>query len=271
MSDRTGKNRWWENYLVRYLMPSIAGTAIVSWLVSSDSNLSKILIFGHSVDENSTTSLAFLFMYGNLFCYIASYPILVFHTTRVLDFKAGEWKHHLLDGYILTLGLMGFTIIAYYLPYCPLEHWQRVSVAYFIVGIFSFLQLIRLAQALKHIPGHNKKYPYTSLAYAYMLRLALRRSPDEVKNTSADASEWRHDLVQSYRHVREHGNSAFIFVLEIVLAILCRLILSVSDSSIDASERLALIGCLLMLWSIPAMFVHLLGQSLEYRFSHFKK
>ena len=27
-----GANRWWESYLVRYFMPSIAGVAIVIWL-----------------------------------------------------------------------------------------------------------------------------------------------------------------------------------------------------------------------------------------------
>jgi len=30
MSNENGTYRWWENYLVRYLMPSIAGAAIVN-------------------------------------------------------------------------------------------------------------------------------------------------------------------------------------------------------------------------------------------------
>jgi hypothetical protein len=32
MSTTYGDTRWWENYAVRYLMPSVAGVAIVKWI-----------------------------------------------------------------------------------------------------------------------------------------------------------------------------------------------------------------------------------------------
>lgn len=32
MSDNTNSTRWWENYLVRYLVPSIFGIIILRWL-----------------------------------------------------------------------------------------------------------------------------------------------------------------------------------------------------------------------------------------------
>ncbi len=34
MSNESGTTRWWEYYLPRYLMPSVAGVAIVNWLCS---------------------------------------------------------------------------------------------------------------------------------------------------------------------------------------------------------------------------------------------
>ena len=49
MPEAGSSNRWWESYLVRYFMPSIAGVAIVCWLTSACTNgpkLKEILFFG---------------------------------------------------------------------------------------------------------------------------------------------------------------------------------------------------------------------------------
>jgi len=86
MDKESGTNRWWENYLVRYLMPSIAGVAIVSWLCAQggDDLRQKLYLPPHT-SPLGTPSLTLLFLYGNLFCYVASYPVLVFHATRAID------------------------------------------------------------------------------------------------------------------------------------------------------------------------------------------
>jgi hypothetical protein len=51
-------------------------------------------------------------------------------------------------------------------------------------------------------------------------------SPDNLNDPNAGEPQgqhviirWRRDLIDTYRHLREHGNSAFIFVLELVLAL----------------------------------------------------
>ena len=52
-------NRWWENYLVRYLMPSIAGIAIVSWLsYVAEPGFIKVLFFGLGEQVRSGSGLA---------------------------------------------------------------------------------------------------------------------------------------------------------------------------------------------------------------------
>ena len=57
MSQEYGTTRWWENYLVRYLMPSIAGVAIVNWLCSYAGNGLRLLLFlpvaGERLDATS--------------------------------------------------------------------------------------------------------------------------------------------------------------------------------------------------------------------------
>src|SRR5262245_60943118 len=107
MTNESGANRWWESYLVRYLMPSIAGVAIVTWLTNiSDSGLRQLLWLPRPTQSLDTPVLVLLFLYGNLFCYVASYPVLCFHATRVLDFRDGEWPSYWYrDGYLVTLAV----------------------------------------------------------------------------------------------------------------------------------------------------------------------
>ena len=106
MSTENGAYRWWENYLVRYLMPSIAGAAIVSWLVASGHpDIKKLLLLELGSQELQAPTLVLLFLYGNLFCYISSYPILGFHITRVIDFEQGVWHRKAWDGYLSTFAL----------------------------------------------------------------------------------------------------------------------------------------------------------------------
>ncbi len=113
MSSATPSSRWWENYLVRYFMPSIAGMAIMGWLTSiSHPMVKEILFFGFLGKELSAPALVLLILYGNLFCYVASYPILGFHVTRVTDFKDSIWKPTILDGYILSIVVGVFALLA---------------------------------------------------------------------------------------------------------------------------------------------------------------
>ena len=85
-------------------MPSIAGVAIVNWFFAyGDDGLRPLLALPISGERLDTASLTLLFLYGNLFCYVASYPILVFHTTRVLDFADDKWRAQpLFDGYVTS-------------------------------------------------------------------------------------------------------------------------------------------------------------------------
>jgi hypothetical protein len=210
VETQTQAGRWWENYLVRYFMPSIAGVGIVAWLTTiGPSDLRQTLFFGKPPASLDGATLTLLILYGNLFCYIASYPILCFHATRVVDFEKYYWRVKLCDGYIATsifgvlVGIASVTLLGLH----------RVIALLLLLIIFTSLQLYRINSALSLTKIKNWQTP-TSLLYAYLVFLAKRRGVVSVKTitTSTDdedteinqeeVARWRMDLVESYRHMR---------------------------------------------------------------------
>jgi hypothetical protein len=299
MSTAYGDTRWWENYAVRYLMPSVAGMAIVKWICWHGGNkLIPLLNLPLEVRAPGvgfeTASLILLFLYGNLFCYVASYPILVFHATRVMDFENDRWKHRIpRDGYIATglLVVLAF-VVAHFFP----DH--RRFWAFVFAGAFSLIQVWRVwfvfsaREVVKSCRGvHGEHGGDVTLLYFYNLRMSMRRGRRE-KTVEKDGREiiitdvadsedddddddrvrtrlgeelWHKEYMETYRHLREHGNSAFIFVLELVLA---TLIYCITTPDENAVKQLSAIGILFAVWAFPAVSAHLIGQYLERRFSH---
>ena len=143
MSTGSGENRWWESYLVRYFMPSIAGVAIVSWLGSiAGDEFRYLLLLPANLSEVNTSTLLLLFLYGNLFCYIASYPVLSFHATRAIDFKDTKWPVCVFrDGYITTLMLAVSVFLLVSIDYFES---LRYETAILFAIVFSGVQLRRL-------------------------------------------------------------------------------------------------------------------------------
>jgi hypothetical protein len=70
----------------------------------------------------------------------------------------------------------------------------------------------------------------------------------------ARSSESRHvrEYVESYRHMREHGNAFFIVFLELGLAM-----------AAIAVPSLAMLSALIVVWVLPACVVWILGTVLE--------
>lgn len=263
-------------------MPSIAGIAIVGWLSSiAQSKFKDILFWGLLGKELSAPALILLILYGNLFCYVASYPILGFHVTRVIDYEDGVWKPSFLDGYMLSSCIALITLVATTL----MSSKAGFILAFSVTLVYSILQILRVLKALRQqsIKGFKGN---TSLVYGYAYTLAKRRGVVETKTTTTKqsaeeeefsneeisehkTSQWQRELVETYRHMREHGNSAFIFFLELVLAALCYLVLSYGGY--DAQQQISLIAILFAIWALPAVAIHLLGQVIERRFSWFDR
>jgi hypothetical protein len=298
LSAEYGTTRWWENYLVRYLMPSIAGVVIVSWLCSHGGDgLRELLFLPPSVKPMpanpslqprlDTISLVLLFLYGNLFCYIASYPVLVFHVTRVIDFADGKWLAKFYDGYLAVIVLLVLAFSIFHLSAAEYRYWLALVFAVLMAAV-QFKRL-HIASSLNvvDLPGLSKGT--VSKAYGFAFTLAKRRGVEEIRTTNSSASvanessalndddedevknqrqiAWRQELISTYRHMREHGNSAFIFLLELALAALVYCVITKPGQT--APQQLGATAALFAIWAAPSVFVHLLGQHLERRFSKF--
>lgn len=285
MNAESGTNRWWENYLVRYLMPSIAGVAIVSWICSYAGDGFRRLIYLPLIGERiDGPSLILLFLYGNLFCYVASYPVLLFHVTRVVDFRDGKWPASPFwwNEYIITFLFIALAFVSLH------EHWW-FGLAYLWAALFLVLQFARLGFVLLRRVNVRGCTGQVSPAHGYAYSLARRRGiPTETERTAPNAPQavagddddddgdvttvrqivWRRDFMDTYRHMREHGNSAFTFSLELALA---ALVVCVVSGQQQPDQKLGYVGLLFAIWAGPAVFVHLLGQHLERRFSHYDR
>jgi len=168
MTAEYGSTRWWENYAVRYLMPSIAGMIAVSWLcLNGDTKLRALLYLPSTAERIDTASLTLLFLYGNLFCYIASYPVLVFHATRVLDFNNDIWPAlRLSDGYVMTILMTGIAfLVAHFVP-SACRRWAAILLAL----AFTILQLRRLWLAFYPRIAVDGCSGQVSRSYGYSLR-----------------------------------------------------------------------------------------------------
>lgn len=285
MSTENGAYRWWENYLVRYLMPSIAGAAIMNWLFAGYPDIRKLLLLEVGNRGLQAPTLVLLFLYGNLFCYISSYPILGFHVTRVVDFERGVWRRRAWDGYVSTLVLAALVLILGVVANG--NSCVNRTLPFAAALVFTALQLYRIKLALGTVT-FDGLLGSVSKIYAYAYALSRRRGiAEEIKTTKQAAKDqedqdtgdkfdeetewqkrsiWRREFIDTYRHMREHGNSAFIFILELTLAGLCYLLLTAYRYE-HAAFQLSLLGILFAIWAIPAMFVHFVGQHIERRFS----
>jgi len=269
------------------LMPSVAGVAIVKWIcLQGGDKLLSLLYLPSGTEQLDTASLILLFLYGNLFCYVASYPILVFHATRVLDFSEDKWtKVFPTDGYVATglLALVSFLVTL--IPHQDCREWAAFGFAL----VFMAIQFRRVWKAfstriaVKGCKGFDGTTGgKVTAVYGYAFTLSTRRAKptkstetvnqdfedDERLVTNRGEALWHKDYMETYRHLREHGNSAFIFILELVLAALSYCVVKPERT---AFQQLSAIGILFAIWALPAVSVHLTGQYLERRFSHYDR
>jgi hypothetical protein len=97
----------------------------------------------------------------------------------------------------------------------------------------------------------------SSTLYQFYKDLAGRRGTDQAK---------RGGIVDSYRHLREHGNALSIVLLEIVLGATLIQVSSAVDGGTDGT-KLSLLAAVLAVWIAPGALVWLIGTLIELRFS----
>ena len=172
-----------------------------------------------------------------------------------MRFRNLNWRNFILNGYIAT-AIVSLAVLL--ISLCS-HIGLRYCLAFLPAIYFSGIQVARIWMVRKSING-------TSLVYGYASALAEQRTSGVSPNDKQGNTEWREDLVETYRHQREHGNSGFIFLLELALAGLAYWIVANDDLS-DPLKKLSAVGILFGLWAFPAALVHQLAQHLERSFS----
>lgn len=215
-------NRWWETYLVRYVTGSVVGAGIVY-------GISRVIWPEMPMwyQMNSATLLTLGFA-GFAYCYIASAPITFLHAMRVKTKKAIEIRRWLPSVLIIAI----FAVIVVIATKDMLPDGTHI---FLFLGVCTFFWIFLGYYPVRHT-GWEKAYDGIISA-----RIA----------TLQDSKEY----VDSYRHLREHGNSFYIVFLEFILAGI------IYFFALD--EQWLLIALTVFFWVTPGVICWQLGNNLE--------
>jgi len=247
--DNSSSSRWWEFYAVRYGMGTVVGGVVFFFLCNTNPAL-KPMLFGAETGTIDGPMLTLLAGYGLAYCYIASAPILVFHAGRFLldisqSSKTSIWR------VLLILLPPSVATLAFFL-----SRTSTGATLYFFSSVFALAALVLWLQYLTIFFTLSR----TKELLLFYKKLAGKRD-------SATGG-----LIDSYKHLREHGNSFFIVFLEIVLAIILFTVgnfdATVGDAIATSKVTYVLpyIG-IILLWILPAALVWLVGTLFERAFS----
>ncbi len=241
--------RWWEFYAVRYGMGTVVGGVVFFFLCNTNPAL-KPMLFGAEAGRIDGPLLTLLAGYGLAYCYIASAPILVLHAGRFLLDIGQNSKASIRRVLLLFFPPLVATLAFFF------TRTSTGATLYFFSFVFAVAALVLWPQYLAIL--------FTLFRTKELLQFYRKLSG---KRDAAKGG-----LVESYKHLREHGNSFSIVVLEIVLAIIL-----FTAGNFDATVRgavsaakdpyvLPYIG-IILLWILPAALVWLVGTLLEREFS----
>lgn len=234
---KTDDGRWWEFYSVRYFVGTVVGAAIVLYLNAPGITcLSQLLIPGVTDASGLEVQQLFLLLaIGLAYCYISSAPILVLHATRGVFLRKNAKSY----SWLFYLALVAILGISAWFYFNDVVSSQRVWAACILFSLVMFLQLIPLGISFRK-EGEDVHIYYTNLT----------------KSRSKNNEETR-QYIESYKHLREHGNAFFILLFEMVLGA----ILATAQNPMIAFMAL-------LLWIVPAALMWFLGTILEYRFAN---
>lgn len=235
--------RWWEFYVIRYFIGSIIGAIIVAYILANSVDLQTQLHLNQMFDAKQITGKSYVLflLIGFAYCYIASAPILVMHATR------GIWKKNLDNKTedkskckkIINCVVALIVIAALIITGCFTPKFMT-----FIKQCYHTISCVLLALIV--------------CVQIWLLTFSFKQTASYYKNlTRARAVEKksnRDNYIESYKHLREHGNAFAIILFELLLAFIL-----INTSSINC------IIIVITLWIIPAAVVWALGTYLEFK------
>ncbi|HTY84335.1 MAG TPA: hypothetical protein VMB19_08950 [Silvibacterium sp.] len=238
------QTRWWEFYAVRYAMGTVVGAAALMFLCSKTQEIQSVLpgIRPPEAGSLETPRIFLTAAYGLIYCYVASAPILVFHAGRFLlnpdTPKRRTGSLTLLYSILPVLCVIGAC--------CASFHYQVEGKFFICLTAYAFALLLELEVA--------------TVYFSIVRSQALFDFYDVLDKRRHESRNG--EIVESYRHLREHGNSFFIVFLEMALAVVLFEIQKLLPSCLVAASWLGL----LIVWIGPAVCIWLVGTLFERRF-----
>lgn len=256
-------HRWWENYAIRYLVPTMTGMLFLRWLQLSAGHLFSSILpaagqpQSHPFQGLDVPELLIWAGSGFTFAYLSSLPILVFHATRPLDSENSATRGCFFRPLMASILLIGAAALLILLKHVSVDGGLYAAAgAVLIVLAFSSFQGHRI--------WHASRPDFRAEKFAWAI--ASARVSGGVWKTGQEINEY----VTSYRHLREHGNAAFIVLLQAALCALLYICLTASKDegkwgSWTSSQWIAygLALLLLVLWIVPSVAIHSFSQKLE--------
>jgi hypothetical protein len=247
MSSQSNESgNWWGFYAVRYAMGTVVGGAIFYFLASEIEAL-RPMLFLTADGKIEMPQIFLLAAYGMTYCYIASAPILVFHASRFLmrlRFFSG-WGNFFISlfNYAIIFIIDFLTNLFFGDTWTPF-YWSVMLIATLVV----WFQVVAVVSCIRK----------SDEMYHFYKILAEKRIKAE-----------KMGFADSYRHLREHGNSFLIVVLEIFLAVILLTISGVAENKpgapMSSGEYFQILFGFLFLWMFPAACVWLIGTIFERR------
>ncbi len=256
--EKSGSGKWWEFYFVRYALGTVFGILIIRFLASH--GLDIPFPKGEVEEIAKPESIPLLIGYGLAYCYLASAPILLFHATR---FQMGPTNARLLR-IILFCVLALVPAVSWLVPFLglarsPFGLGVVTAIAIYLIALLTVCQFWSMYVGQKH----------SGAMWQFYLRL------DRNRRVKANR-----ELIDSYRHLREHGNAFAVVLLEMLLGLGIFLATKISvypagligdggapnDSIFSISQ--VQVFALLLIWTLPAASVWAIGCYLEAEFAN---
>lgn len=242
MSKENNNSRWWDFYLVRYMIGTIVGSIILYLLLYKfhevnllGSGITKVL--KEIIQLDSSIGLIILITGGLAICYVSSSPILILHATR-LWFLPNRYKEKVnnkgttiplaMGICFFILGILLASVIYYFYHISPITG----TICLIILCPFSLFLFFWLSEHNRDIQ-RKMKYRYFSLVKA--------REENPINEYS-----------ESYKHLREHGNAFFIVLFEILLGL-----------ALFQVKKPYEVIAVLAVWIIPPTLIWFFGNYLE--------
>jgi hypothetical protein len=229
-------------------MGTVTGALIVFFLFGSSATFRSVLFLPQDPAALRGSHVVLLAAYGLTFCYLASAPVLVLHALR-----EALWPRTIEQGLVPYLQRWGFLLILplslaigylYFMPKSVAYAWKAGFV--FVLAFVLTLQGVGIFRAFRNKAKALRKF-YKDL-------------------TEARSQKKNVEFVESYRHLREHGNSFFIVFFELILGtILYVLVFADIDLGLptSAENEVRHLVFIIFLWVLPAVGVWGIAQRLE--------